>query len=131
MRQRLQSFMAGRYGSDELNTFLWCIAAVLSILFAVCDLSRLMPIVTVLLLWTIFRMFSRRTDKRSAENHRFLLRFYPIRDAVAGWFSRTRQLRDYRFFTCPGCHSRLRVPRGKGHIQITCPRCGHRFSGKT
>ena len=49
----------------------------------------------------------------------------------AEYRQRRRLRRDYKFFRCPSCRNRLRLPRGKGRIQITCPRCGHRFGGKT
>ena len=41
------------------------------------------------------------------------------------------QRKDYKFFTCPSCKTTLRVPRGKGKIEIVCRRCGSRFSGKS
>jgi uncharacterized C2H2 Zn-finger protein len=37
----------------------------------------------------------------------------------------------FRFFKCPSCRHNLRVPKGKGHIFITCPQCGERFKRKT
>jgi len=83
------------------------------------------------LVLTVLRMFSRNRARRLEENNRFLNLWYRCRGAVTGWIDRRRQSRDYRFFTCPGCKNRLRVPRGKGHIQITCPKCGQRFDGRT
>ena len=35
------------------------------------------------------------------------------------------------FFRCPSCKEVVRVPRGKGKIRITCPRCGYAFEKKT
>ena len=32
---------------------------------------------------------------------------------------------------CPGCGNTLRVPKGKGKLYVTCPRCGERFIKKT
>ena len=37
----------------------------------------------------------------------------------------------YRVFGCPGCSQLLRVPKGNGRIEITCPRCGNVFDGKS
>ncbi len=34
---------------------------------------------------------------------------------------------NYNFFTCPRCRAALRVPKGKGRIKITCPKCGEKF----
>ena len=66
-----------------------------------------------------------------AENQKLLKLLPNLRRALRDGVERRRQRRDYKFFRCPGCHERLRLPRGKGRIQITCPRCGQRFSGKT
>ena len=50
---------------------------------------------------------------------------------VAAFFGRLRGDRTHKFFTCPNCRNRLRVPAGKGKIAITCPKCGTRFEGKS
>ena len=34
-------------------------------------------------------------------------------------------------FVCPTCKQKLRVPRGKGKISITCPKCATSFIKKT
>ena len=39
--------------------------------------------------------------------------------------------RQHRYFDCPKCHQMVRVPRGKGKISITCPRCREKFVKKT
>lgn len=38
---------------------------------------------------------------------------------------------DKVFFTCPKCAATLRVPKGKGRIEIRCPRCSHAFEADT
>ena len=38
-----------------------------------------------------------------------------------------RSDREHRIFRCPSCDQRVRVPRGRGKIEITCPRCGQTF----
>ena len=35
--------------------------------------------------------------------------------------------RLYHYYRCPQCRQKLRVPRGRGRIQISCPRCGTQF----
>ena len=39
--------------------------------------------------------------------------------------------REHRYFDCPKCRQPVRVPRGKGKIMITCPKCKERFQRKT
>jgi intracellular septation protein A len=71
------------------------------------------------MIWAIFRSFSRNVYKRYQENHRFLLFFDRLKD------------REHRIFQCPRCRQMVRVPRGKGKIAITCPKCRERFIKKT
>jgi ribosomal protein L37AE/L43A len=71
------------------------------------------------MIWAIFRSFSRNVYKRYQENHRFLLFFDRLKD------------RKHKIFQCPRCRQMVRVPRGKGKIAITCPKCRERFIKKT
>lgn len=131
MRDKLRLFMAGRNGFDALNMALLAAAVMLSLLSRIRGLTFLYYIGTAALFYAVFRMFSRNLAARSRENVWYYTRYSKVKTEIAGFFDRTRQCRDYKFFSCPGCRGRLRVPRGKGRLQITCPRCGHRFSGKT
>ena len=120
---RLRRFMEGRYGNDKLNN------AILgtSMLFVVLALFIRNPladlivhgIAYILMFWAIFRTLSRNTYKRYRENRKFLQIFGRMKD------------RDHRFYDCPMCHQMVRVPRGKGKISITCPRCKEKFIRKT
>ena len=116
-------FMTGRYGMDKLNsTLMWTGVAVVF-------LALLMPWAPVrlgltllsygIMGYTLFRCFSRQTYKRYQENRRFLRLLEQVKD------------RDHRYYHCPRCHERLRVPRGKGKISITCPKCKEKFIKKT
>ena len=97
----LRKFMAGRYGSDRLNQCLLGAAFVL------------------ILIRSIFRMYSRNIEARRRENAAFLRFFSRLTD------------KQYRYFRCPGCRQVVRVPRGKGKINIRCPKCSRQFIKKT
>ena len=76
-------------------------------------------------------MLSRNIQKRYQENAKYMA----LENKAAGWFS-TRRIRfkqhgQYRYFRCPHCRQELRVPRGKGRISITCPKCGTQFVKKS
>ena len=83
------------------------------------------------MLWTLFRMFSRNLEKRRGENARFMEKvWWPVSRRIAG--SRQQRMdKEHRYFTCPSCGAVCRVPRGKGRIVITCPRCGNEIHGKS
>ena len=81
----------------------------------------------LLMVWTLFRMFSRNLPKRRSENAWFLTKIVnPLKSQRA----RSRD-KDHKYFTCPQCRTVCRVPRGKGKIIITCPKCGTSIHGKT
>ena len=117
----LQRFMAGRYGTDKLNL------TILGVGVALCLLSALIPpaalVLTILsyslLIWAMFRTLSRNTYKRYQENRKFLSLLDRLKD------------REHRYFDCPRCRQTVRVPKGKGKISITCPKCQEKFIKKT
>lgn len=126
--------MYGRYGQDQLNVFLLVAAVVLMVLriFVPGTAGSLMNVLSLVLLGlTWFRMLSRNLPRRRAENARYL----DLRYRVTGWFRRLKtrwdQRRDYRFFSCPSCHTTLRVPKGRGKIRIVCRKCGTSFTRKS
>ena len=121
---KIREFMAGRNGNDELGLAMLVAALVLNIVFRSSGFRLLGLAAAVLVVLVLYRMFSRDLAKRQAENRRFL-------GLWTGWKTRRAQSKTYKFFTCPGCRNTLRVPRGKGKIQITCPKCGQRFDGKS
>ncbi|MBQ5503975.1 MAG: hypothetical protein IIT95_02655, partial [Oscillospiraceae bacterium] len=69
--------------------------------------------------------------KRRAENDKFIKYWWPFKTKAQNFFRRIKDSRKYKFFRCPSCKNRLRVPRGKGKIKVTCPKCGERFQKKT
>ena len=36
------------------------------------------------------------------------------------------QRKEYKIFQCKSCGRKIRVPRGKGKIEVTCPVCGNK-----
>ena len=119
----LQRFMMGRYGTDKLNMLLLGIGVALTVVnlfFNQFWVNLTLPLLAYLLMGiALFRTFSRNTYKRYRENQRFLLFFQKLRD------------RQHRYYDCPRCRQQIRVPRGKGKIAITCPKCREKFIKKT
>ena len=132
----LSRFMYGRNGVDRLGlTMIWA-ALLLDIINM---LLREKPVVSgitglvsgVLLFTALFRMFSRNLEKRRAENTRFMEKvWWPVSRRRAG-ARQQRMDKEHRYFTCHRCGAVCRVPRGKGRIVITCPRCGGEIHGKS
>lgn len=118
-----RKFMLGRYGSDQLSIALIILALALSILSRIFN-SKLLSLVYLLALGiTLFRIFSKDIPKRYQENLIFLKKWNPIKKKVRTRLKRIKNFRSYKHFKCPGCQQTLRVPRGKGRIAATCPKC--------
>ncbi|MBO7253407.1 MAG: hypothetical protein J6V25_12360 [Oscillospiraceae bacterium] len=119
----LRNFMAGRYGTDRLNMAILCAGLVASLLSVISRNAYVNLVLFVLsyglMIWAITRSLSRNTYKRYQENRKFLQIVGRMKD------------REHRYFDCPKCHQMVRVPRGKGKISITCPKCREKFVKKT
>lgn len=131
MREKFRRFMAGRYGSDALNQFLSVLCLVCLVVAMISRIRLFYYLGLAVLIYMYYRMFSRDISRRTAENYKF----YTLKNDLAGWWKGRRARwdgrRQYRYYTCPQCRQKLRVPRGRGRIQISCPRCGTQFIKKS
>ena len=123
--------MQGRYGMDDLNRCLYWSFLVLFILELIIPFR---PVKAVLgwvtlatIIWETFRMFSRNIPKRYSENLKFLDMTAGLRRAMRLNRRKFDDRKTYRYFKCPGCGQEVRVPKGKGRIRITCPKCHQSF----
>ncbi len=136
MKDKLQKFMQGRYGLDALYHTLLLGAIACSLLSVLTrdsvTLSSLLGAGSMLMItWAIFRALSRKIEKRYLENLYYLEWLSSVRRRIRFKKEKLRQRKDYKFFVCPTCRTNLRVPKGKGQVNITCSKCGTRFRGKT
>ena len=138
MRNKFMQFMIGRYGNDHLNRFISIAGCVLLLLSII--LSRWLPSSVSLLCFilafaglilTYYRALSKNIHKRREENAKFLNSQYKVKSHFRLNKEKWSQRKDYKFFRCPACKTTLRVPRGKGKINIVCKKCGNSFQGKT
>ncbi len=84
-----------------------------------------------IIIHTYFRVFSRNLNKRYEENQKFL-NFRYNRSVNANKARRRReQMKTHCFFKCPMCKQEVRVPRGHGKIEISCPKCREKFIRRT
>lgn len=136
MMERLRRFMYGRYGTDALNSGLLILYIVIVFLQmflrnTVAGLA-LMLFSYVIIVYYFFRCFSRNIPKRYGENQKFLKFWNPIKNYFK-FLKLCIQERSSskKLFRCPKCHQTIRVPKGKGKIAITCPKCRFEFIKKT
>ena len=135
MRAWFARIMAGRNGPDHLNRFLSVVFLILSVCSMFVRNPRLASVLytlsMALFLYVMFRMFSRNIYRRQQENGAYLRERYKITSWWNGLRDRWAQRKDYRFYKCPSCRTRLRVPRGKGKLNIVCRKCGTSFQRRT
>ncbi len=128
-------FMYGRNRADQLGLFMLIIGILVNLAsrFVKNDMVSLILslLAGVIVAIVLFRIFSRNLYKRRSENAKFLNKiWWPVKR----FFNRTKtksQDKEHKYFTCNQCHAVCRVPRGKGKIVITCPKCGNQIHGKS
>lgn len=124
LRWKIQKFMQGRNGVDELNRILLYAVLVLYVLSIILQSLILDYMAFAGVLYLLYRMLSKNLYVRREENRKFLT-----------WLETTRikmeQRKDYKIFKCKGCGRNIRVPRGKGKIEVTCPMCGKKTIHRT
>ncbi len=140
MRERFNNFMRGRYGVDDLSKCL-LILSVVSMVLNMLTRLRIFNVMAIVLIVLIYlRMLSRDYAARSAENRKYL----EVKDRIkngeaAGMFAdvfagQKKKMQDRRvnhIYRCPSCSQKIRVPRGKGKIIVTCPKCKTEFTRKS
>jgi len=130
IKQSFRSLMTGRHGVDQLSVVLVWTGLALYVLSAVFGLGILSLLSLAIYGYTVFRMFSRNEEKRSAENRRYLS--WKMRVTTDAKQARTRfkNRKQYKYFRCPNCKAWLRLPRGAGVVTVTCGRCHNSFTQK-
>lgn len=130
LRWKIASFMRGRYGMDKLSWHLYY-AALLVWLVSMFSRVRLFSLLYLLLcFFAIYRAFSRNIGKRRQEMVRYGILTAKVRGFSKGIKTRWNDRKTHRYFRCK-CHSTLRVPKGRGKIEISCPKCGAKMIRRT
>lgn len=135
LRNALARFLYGRNGNDALNQALCFLILALYVLGLF--LGRV-PVLGAALYWVpsvlwfvvLFRMLSRNLSQRRWENERYLALAAPLRRRLRRRAAQ-RKDKEHKYFTCRSCSTVCRVPRGRGKIVITCPKCGAEIHGKS
>lgn len=136
MKEKFIKFMEGRYGVDGFARFtmgvaLVCIVASVFFRNGSTTGAILNTVGLAAIIYTYFRMLSRNIQKRYAENQKYLSMTAKIRQ----WFRKEKNMMEQRkthhIYTCPNCGQKIRIPRGKGKIEIDCPKCHTKFIKKS
>lgn len=127
MKERLRRFMAGRYGNDQLNQLLSTVALICMLVSLFTKWSMLYWLAIFALGLCYFRMLSKNIAKRQAENQKYLNWRYSFAVKKDQWRKNMQDRKTHHIYKCPSCGQKVRVPKGKGRISITCPKCKNAF----
>lgn len=152
MRSRFQRFFIGRNGLDQLAKASLILSMIFLLITSITRNPILYLITLLLLAYAYFRMMSKNVNKRLYENQKFMT----VMNKIIGFFKgfkdigwKTRafftefgrkirygrkqdaESKAYRIYKCPECKQKVRVPRGRGKIEITCPKCRTAFIKRT
>lgn len=140
-RDKIFRFMQGRYGltgaGDGLTRFLSYVVLFLFVL-SLFRVPYTQYVAIAVIGYMYFRLMSRNVYKRSAENNWFMQKTFKIRMKLNSlrfrllkWWKNLKTLRTHHIYKCPTCRQKIRIPRGKGKIEIRCPKCGQKFIRKS
>lgn len=130
IRNWMYRFMYGRYGGDDYGRFIFTIAIIFDIVALISGWNILLWIAEGLLIYGIFRTFSKNITKRYQENQMYLRLTATIRRRFKT-ITKNCSDHDHRYYLCPKCKQIVRVPKGHGKVEIHCPKCGEYFTRKS
>lgn len=131
MKDKIYRFMRSRYGNDQLSSFLTWTGIIFILIDLFAGIGVFYALGLIMFIYGYIRVFSKKYEKRAAENKWFLEHTSGIRNIFKRRKKSKEAGKDYKIFTCSKCEQMIRVPKGKGKIEITCPKCGNTFIKKT
>ncbi len=129
-RGRMMRFMQGRRGADELGLACLLAGAVFVMLGSLFGSGLMYFLGFAFEIYALFRMLSRQVLKRAQENTAFLTWYRTRKRDTKAFFLRLKLRKQYKYFRCPGCRSLMRLSRGRGEVEMTCPKCHTVFKQK-
>lgn len=128
--RKTSNWMQGRNGVDEIVTLTLWIALIVIVINLFARNMVVSLIAVALLAYAWFRMSSKDIEKRRDENQHFLSIVGPFGNWLRDPHRAFTEARTYKHFQCPNCGQHVRVPRGKGKVRVTCPKCHTKFDAK-
>lgn len=123
-KYRMAQWMMGRYGIDELTQALMLLGCAFVLVNFFAHSSILSTLALLLMALGIFRCYSKNIPARARE----LAKYQELMVKPKAWWRLLNKKWINRkttiYFKCKGCGAVLNVPKGKGKILVTCPKCG-------
>ncbi|MBA5850772.1 hypothetical protein H2684_05490 [Clostridium sp. cel8] len=122
---KLSYYFRDSYGIDTLSKHLFILGLILSIF------KHGSTFGLVCIIYGTWRCISKNKYKRYRELQSYERFIAPMNIRINKFLHSLNQRRYYKIFKCPNCSQKLRVPKHKGKIIITCKNCGTSFKGKS
>ncbi len=129
-KEKLRAWMMGRYGIDQLFYYLFGIYVIIEVVNIFVRSLILSILATCIMIYALYRVYSRKVYQRYQENQQFLKYLNKIKASIRLLKRRFKEGKHYRFRRCPYCHQVLRLPIKKGYHVCECPICHHDFTVK-
>lgn len=134
-QQKVLQFMQGRYGVDQLSNFLIWTGVAMALCTMFIRWQPLMLLSWILIIYAYIRIFSKNISKRYSQNEKFLNATWGIRNSIAKIKYRIKYgktvTEPYHIYKCKKCGQKIRIPKGKGKIMVTCPKCKSQFKKRS
>lgn len=128
IKMAVRRFMNGRHGADQLSLALLYAAIALNVLTLLIPRAGVLGLLSMaMLIFALVRIFSKNHERRYRENAWYIKHVGALPAQARQAWTRLKNRKTYLYFNCPQCHAKLRLPRGKGEVTMTCGRCGHAF----
>ncbi|MGE4282391.1 MAG: hypothetical protein AB7G87_01585 [Clostridia bacterium] len=125
-------YFKGSYGWDNYSKFL----IVIAMLFLLAQRTFAGGI--FIIAYVLWRSFSKDKYKRIQENMMFegwLKKIHSYFNGIRQKLNKSKQNfinnRKFAVLSCPKCSAKLRLPRRKGNLIVTCKVCHNEFRVKT
>ena len=130
IRAFFQKLFYGSYGSDQLGRAILYASIFLLFLSFALGSTLCLYLAVAGYVWELFRLFSKNREKRQAENALYLQKTGKLRTELRQARVRFRNRKQYKYFKCPQCRTRMRLTRGCGEKNVVCPKCKNTFKMK-
>jgi len=123
--QKYAHLMRGRYGRfDQINKALLVLWAIMMILdrWIPYYIGNILAVAAFALV--LYRFLSKKIYPRSNENQKFIQWIAQMKDVFKV------KKATYSYFKCPECKQKMRAPKGRGKIKVTCKNCHTQFTKK-
>ncbi len=120
---RLQESLQNRNGMDKLAQYMLGAGIVLIILEFIFNNIIIAVLAIACLAYAIYRCYSKNVSARALENARFESWIRKPKAAISQARNRWANRSTTKYFKCSNCKQSLSVPKGKGTLRVTCPKC--------